>query len=386
MMGNHIKFGEKLGQGGYGSVYLASDEYNNVLATKKIPSDKDGIPCLMEASIMATINHPYINKALKIQATNKELYIFQHRADNDIVNHIRRYDIPSNDQLRLWCFQLMQAVACLEKEHLIHGDVKGNNVLYYEKKKIVKLTDFSFIRRNNWSHPREIGTSTHRSLEVWLQRDWDETVDIWGLGCTFYEMATGHLLIPIQEEGETSQGRRQYINALLDWAEWTSQPLPVQKKDVAYQSIRLDQIQAGFESRGSQFADLLLSMLRILPGRPKATTLMYHPYFTGLNPEGYFKWTVRHYTPPSKKVVAGWKSILSKYCSSELVINQAIEIMSRAILPLSNPEGDLLLGCYWIASKMVTGKPPLQYQLPEYQILSLELAICLILEFKLYYG
>ena len=55
---------EKCARGGYGTIHTCVDQNLTKYATKYIPIDNDGIPCLNEVSIMTTISHPYLNSAL----------------------------------------------------------------------------------------------------------------------------------------------------------------------------------------------------------------------------------------------------------------------------------------------------------------------------------
>ena len=143
----HIFDSEKLGEGSSGAVYRGSDEHGKAYAVKCIKTNEMGIPNILENSIMMTISHPALNTALHIHTTARETHIFQRLAETDLARHTRRKEkYVSPDLLREWSYSLVQAVACLHRQKIIHADVKANNVLLFEDQ-TVKLGDFTLAVR-----------------------------------------------------------------------------------------------------------------------------------------------------------------------------------------------------------------------------------------------
>lgn len=201
-----------LGHGSYGDVYLARDEYQKSYAVKCCEITNTGISNILEATIMGSFSHPCLNNALHIQASAKKLYIIQDLAESDLAKHTRRVrgnHQPSLAELRQWCFCLSQAVAVLHSRGVIHADIKASNVLLYADGAI-RLSDFTLATkkwRKGEKFTKNVCTCTHRPLECLLKQEWDEALDIWSLGCTFYEIAYGVLLFPYQNlEGENKDG------------------------------------------------------------------------------------------------------------------------------------------------------------------------------------
>ena len=144
-VGEKLVVGEILGKGSYDQVHSCRDEHDNKFAVKTTPINRYGISSILEASMMAMIRHPNINPANKIYATTEKLYIFQDLAKADMARLTRRsYDDsikPSIDQLRDWCFQIAQGLACLHHQGIIHADIKASNVLFFDG--LLKLSDFT---------------------------------------------------------------------------------------------------------------------------------------------------------------------------------------------------------------------------------------------------
>jgi len=211
-----------LGNGSYGRVYLCTDEHNNKYAVKCCDLDKNGIPNILETTIMNCLIHPCLNKAVLLQVTDKNLYIFQEMAVMDLAKKTRLRVGQENNALAQkinWMYAIANAVACLHTENMIHCDIKASNILLFSDDS-VKLTDFTLTLKK-WTSKEKFNhtvcTRTHRPLECLLKEEWDESLDIWSLGCTFYEILYGRSLFSDQES------LKGFINAHIYWAQLHSE-------------------------------------------------------------------------------------------------------------------------------------------------------------------
>lgn len=398
--GSLIKILDPLEKGAYGAVYKCTEvahesEANRTMAIKCIDTDVQGIPCLMEASIMSILNHPNLNRAIRVHATPKMLYIVSELAISDLSKWTRRdkaAHIPSAKELRKWSYSLIQATACLHRQQIIHGDIKASNVLLFQDGNI-KLSDFT-LSTMKWSsrgspeRRHTICTCTHRPLEVWLNREWDLEVDMWSLGCTLYEIAYGELLFPYQ--GNSKEGsllRDKTINCLLDWAEngpSGKQAVSISRAQVDFIPFRLSPLFA--TQQYSLFNDLILSMLRIAPHeRPSAIKLLDHPYFKQgdhLSPDPYEIIS----TPVStldQEEINRLNRHLMKFTQAAGVISLSIELYSRCTGIQNENDYIKLMTCLWIASKLMY-RNPISSDISSSQILSMERIICSHLSFRLH--
>lgn len=402
-IGTKITLFSLLGRGSYGSVYACQDEFGARLAIKCIETDgaSSGIPCLMETSIMSIIHHPYLQKAISVHASPKMLYIISELATSDLNRHLRsRGNLPSPTLLRKWTFYLLQAVACLHRKDIIHGDIKASNILLFDNE-IIRLTDFTLsvyrggLEGSRIVYTHTICTSTHRPLEVWLNREWDTPVDIWSLGCTLYEIAYGRSLFPFQGRPnenlkEGSLLRERMVNCLLDWAErgpGGRQESTVSRSDHEYTPFYLDD-----RFQNPEYADfniLILSMLKLDPSaRPSASDLLSHSYFrTNLSPLivpfMIISTPVSHL---SERDISKLTRALSRCGStSKSLIALSIELYSRCLGIRSDNHYLKLMACYWIAFKLIHRvAPQCQLDLPLTDILAMERTICSHLSFRLH--
>jgi serine/threonine-protein kinase SRPK3 len=65
----------------------------------------------------------------------------------------------------------------------------------------VKIADLGNATRSDAHHVYDIQTLEYRAPEVVLGRSWDDKVDVWSMGCVFFELATGDVLFNPCEAG-----------------------------------------------------------------------------------------------------------------------------------------------------------------------------------------
>jgi serine/threonine protein kinase len=391
-----------LGHGSYGDVFLATDENNKQLAVKCCDIDDTGIPNILEASIMGSIVHPYLNRALRIQASDTKLYIIQELAVTDLAQHTRRdkgNHKPSMDELKRWCYCLSQGVNALHNDDIIHADIKASNILLYQDGSI-RLTDYTLATKK-WSFGEKFNhnvcTCTHRPLECLMRRPWDESIDIWSLGCTFYEIAYGELLFPyqgaleddpkIKDKDTKIRLRNRSINAIIDWSSRGPNP-PTSFEVIGIQQYAIDYIPFVLcddfkKPEMAIFNDMLCKMLVVDPDkRLTINQVLNHPFFTEMKGPIYL--SIRR--SPNKIPVSEQARVtryIQRYSANEAAQSLALNIYCSCNDLISLTEHIRAAACTWIASKIVVGYPP-TISLPPNQLLSAERDICHNLLFRLH--
>ena len=396
-LGDRLNLEEKLGAGAFGQVVRGVDEYGVQTAVKKIPMTADGLPCLMEASLMASVRHPHLNSARLIHTDPKNLYLIQDLATTDLSKYIREKGPPSPERLRIWTWSLVKAVQWLHVSGFIHADIKAANILLFGDS--VKLSDFTLVVKK-W-HPamqfkHNICTATHRPLEVWLGRDWNESVDIWALACTLYEIAYGHSLFPYQVDGLTwPEGKQsnilrdRSIDAILEWAE--QDPIEPQRVKVQRRGAKIiaPQLSSKFYSpEYAEFNDLILAMLRVnAEERPTIDELLFHPYFKPLVGR---KLLSQYLMPPETKISVELESktkrLLQQYHQTPEVTAVTLTLLRRSqqlFTTLNETQEQLyILAIIWLASKLVH-RITFDIGCHQAEVLAIERLICSHLAFRL---
>ncbi len=102
---------------------------------------------------------------------------------------------------KFWIYQTLKALDFMHKNGIFHRDIKPENILLLKNK--VKLADLGSCK-GMYSKPpftEYISTRWYRSPECLLTDGYyNYKMDIWGLGCVFYEILTLEPLFPGDDE------------------------------------------------------------------------------------------------------------------------------------------------------------------------------------------
>lgn len=106
-------------------------------------------------------------------------------------------------QLKGWIHQAAQALRYCHQRHVVHRDVKPENILI-DGQNQVKLADFGLASRHMWhyaEHTEVVTTLWQRAPEVLLGwRGYDERIDVWSLAMTCIELLTLEPFIACRDE------------------------------------------------------------------------------------------------------------------------------------------------------------------------------------------
>ena len=375
-----LKLGNRLGSGAYGTVYEAVNNDNEHVAVKIIDIDQQsGIPFLLEPTIMSTIDHIYLNSAIKVYSTADKLYIVQGLATNDARNFVHKSSPPTINTLRRWSFSLAQAVKCLHDNDIIHADIKGTNVLLY-KDQSVKLTDFTLATLSQWDHNYVAYTSTHRAPEVWLRRLWDKPADIWSLGCTFYELAYGYDLFTHQQCDNNNDEVDANINMFIDWATLNGEDFKIKRRCVTYRPYTLTSSFVNADNDYHLLNDLIRKMLIINPkNRLTIDDVVDHEFFMDMTIVPYRMLHIQ-----GQKLNQKHLEMFDKLSPdfNECVIEYAKQLYAKIVNMPAICNKAKLETCLWIAHKQICNSiPPITQNIKN--MIMYENLICNYLAFKL---
>ncbi|QDU60840.1 Serine/threonine-protein kinase PknB [Planctomycetes bacterium Pan216] len=203
---------DKLGEGGMGAVFAARDTITKRTVALKIPRpDKvSRNPNTLkrfrrEAVANARLEHPNIVRALRIGTDGRLHYIaFELVAGEDFEELVTRLGVVSAEQATDYIAQAADGLACIHRHGVIHRDLKPSNLLVTPEGE-VKILDLGFARLTG-GHEGDgsdgtaltktgilVGTLDYMAPEQAEDtRQADIRSDIYGLGCTFYELLAGH--------------------------------------------------------------------------------------------------------------------------------------------------------------------------------------------------
>src|SRR5579862_1248323 len=214
----HYRITSKLGEGGMGEVWRATDtKLGRDVAVKILPEgfaqDCDRMARFTrEAQVLASLNHPNI---AAIYGVEERALVMELVEGETLAERIAQGPMAVEDALPILC-QLIDALEYAHEKNIIHRDLKPANIKITPEGK-VKVLDFGLAKAltpemaagNPASSPTLtmrstvlgtlLGTAAYMAPEQARGQNVDKRADIWAFGVVLYEMLTGEQLF----HGET---------------------------------------------------------------------------------------------------------------------------------------------------------------------------------------
>ena len=186
-----------IGKGSFGLVYKGIwKKTGEVVAIKEIDLEEsadDLIEIQKEIDMLRACESQYVVKYHGCALVNTKLWIVMEYMGGGSVRELLQIEMMSESVIAIVLQQVIHALEFLHKGRKIHRDIKAANILL-NRHGDVKLADFgvaSSIEARNKAYTF-VGTPFWMAPEVILEGSgYDEKCDIWSLGITAIEMATG---------------------------------------------------------------------------------------------------------------------------------------------------------------------------------------------------
>jgi len=284
---------DKLGEGTYATVYKGKSRLTDaIVALKEIRLEhEEGAPCtaIREVSLLKDLKHSNIVTLHDIVHTPKSMMLVFEYLEKDLKSYMDECNgILSLWNVKLFMFQLLRGLNYCHKRKVLHRDLKPQNLLINQKGEL-KLADFGLARAKSVptkTYSNEVVTLWYRPPDVLLgSTEYDASIDMWGVGCIFYEMVSGRPMFP----GSTAENELILIFKMLGtpndstWPGIFSNPDFVNGHFPVYRPEQLHNYIPRMESDG---LDLLQKFICYDPSmRSSACEAMLHKYFASLGPK-----------------------------------------------------------------------------------------------------
>jgi len=203
---SHFELIEKIGSGGMGTVYMAKDTQSGKdVAVKVLPPRLEDTPerldhFLEEAHVSIQLDHPNITKGLEVGEYEGVYYFAKEYIKGwNLEEALKENGAFREDAIIQIGLQMALALEESDKAGLVHKDIKPSNILM-TMNNVAYITDFglaSFTRIPEHEGEKDLlvaGTPHYMSPEqAGGHTDLDIRSDIYSLGVTLYELATGEI-------------------------------------------------------------------------------------------------------------------------------------------------------------------------------------------------
>jgi len=195
-----------VGSGAYGQVCSAVDTKMHVkVAIKKLArpfqSAVHAKRTYRELRMLKHMNHENVIGLLDVfhPSTSlddfQQIYLVTHLMGADLNNIVRTQKL-SDDHVQFLVYQILRGLKYIHSAGIIHRDLKPSNIAVNEDCEL-KILDFGLARPTENEMTGYVATRWYRAPEIMLNwMHYNQTVDIWSVGCIMAELLTGRTLFP----------------------------------------------------------------------------------------------------------------------------------------------------------------------------------------------
>jgi eukaryotic-like serine/threonine-protein kinase len=198
---SHYRITQKLGAGGMGVVYKATDlKLERTVALKFLPQDivvtgADRERLVREARAASTLDHPNIGVIHGLEESDDRQFfiVMGYYEGMTLAEKLDRGVVPLREALDL-AIQIARGLGVAHARNIVHRDIKPSNVIITPDN-VAKIVDFGLARVVASASATQsmslTGTLPYMAPEQILGEPVDQRSDVWALGVVLVQMITG---------------------------------------------------------------------------------------------------------------------------------------------------------------------------------------------------
>lgn len=264
MAAHGFSLDDPLDRGSFAEVFKGWGREGTPVAVKRISLSKLGKSnnrrlLEQEIAILEKLRHRNVVQLLAHEEAGEYIYLVMEFCNGgDLASYLQKHSTISEEEIRNFLHQLVDALNYLEQNSIVHRDLKPQNILLHveEDEIILKLADFGFARTlfEEDMAATFCGSPLYMAPEVLEGEAYNALADLWSLGAIIYQCLTG-----------SPPFRAPSIKALkLQLQQATRPPIP--------------------HTASPALADLLSGLLQVDPrARMNLQQLTQHPFLAGSN-------------------------------------------------------------------------------------------------------
>ena len=265
ILGDRYEILEKVGTGGMSDVYKAKcHKLNRFVAVKVLKQEFSENTNFVskfrvEAQAAAGLMHPNIVSVYDVGEENGVHYIVMELVEGiTLKNYIEKKARLSVKEAISIAIQVSMGIEAAHNNHIIHRDIKPQNIIISKEGK-VKVTDFGIAKAasSNTITSNVMGSVHYTSPEQARGGFSDEKSDIYSLGCTMFEMLTGH--VPYDGETTVAIAIKHIQEDMPSCREFVSE-IPVSIENIIFKATQKSPDRR-YQSMGELIIDLKKSLI-----------------------------------------------------------------------------------------------------------------------------